>query len=56
MSKKVKLMIMIRYNVLQNSLISQKYKKYSPAKYALLLFLAISIRTVSIRMVSIMFD
>ena len=56
MVKKIKLMIMISYNVLQKSLISQNYKKYSPAKYALLLFLAVSIRTVSIRMVSIMFD
>ena len=33
------------------SLISQKYKKFSPTKYALLLYLA-----VSIRLVSIMFD
>ena len=36
---------------LPKSLIFQKYKKYSPAKYALLLYL-----TVSIRSVSIMFD
>ena len=36
---------------LPKSLISQKYKKYSPTKYALLLYLA-----VAIRLVSIMFD
>ena len=39
---------MISYNVLQKSLISQKYKKNSPGKYALLLYLAISIRWISI--------
>ena len=42
---------MISYNVLQKSLISQKYKKNSPGKYALLLYL-----TISIRCISIMFD
>ena len=36
------------YNVLQKRLISQKYKKYSPGKYAMLLYLAISIRWISI--------
>ena len=39
-------MITISYIALQKSLISLKYKKYSPAKYALL----------AIRSVSIMFD
>ena len=33
---------------LPKSLISQKYLKYSPAKYALLLYLVVSIRSVSI--------
>ena len=37
-------MIMIKYNVLQKCLISQKYKKCSPGKYALLLYVAVSIR------------
>ena len=32
----------------KKSLISQKYKKNSPAKYALLLYLGCSIRSVSI--------
>ena len=38
------IMIMISYNVLQKRLISQKYKKCSPGKYALLLYVAVSIR------------
>ena len=38
---------MINCNVLQKRLISQKYKKNSPGKYALLLYLAISIRWIS---------
>ena len=44
----IMIMIMISYNVLQKHLISQKYKKYSPGKYALFLYLAISIRWISI--------
>ena len=40
---------MISYNVLQKRLISQKYKKCSPGKYALLLYGAVSIRWISIR-------
>ena len=40
---------MISHNVLQKRLISQKYKKCSPGKYALLLFVAVSIRWISIR-------
>ena len=43
------IMIMISYNVLQKRLISQKYKKCSPGKYALLLYVAVSIRWISIR-------
>ena len=43
------IMIMISYNVLQKRLVSQKHKKYSPGKYALLLCLAVSIRWISIR-------
>ena len=43
------IMIMISYNVLQKRLISQKYKKYSPGKYAKLLYVAFSIRLISIR-------
>ena len=39
---------MISYNVLQKRLIFQKYKKKSPGKYALLLYLAISMRWISI--------
>ena len=35
-------------DVLQKSLTSLKYKKYSPAKYALLLYLVFSIRSVDI--------
>jgi len=38
--------MMISYNVLQKRLISQN--KYSPGKYALLLYLAISMRWISI--------
>ena len=41
------------YNVLQKRLISQKYKKCSPGKYALLLYVAVSIRWISIRFDSI---
>ena len=40
---------MISYNVLQKRLISQKYKKCSPGKYAMLLYVAVSIRWISIR-------
>ena len=43
------IMIMISYNVLQKRFISQKYKRCSPAKYALLLYVAVSIRWISIR-------
>ena len=43
------IMIMISYNVLQKRLISQKYKKCSLGKYALLLYVAVSIRWISIR-------
>ena len=43
------IMIMISYNVLQKRLISQKYKKCSPGKYALLLYVDASIRWISIR-------
>ena len=42
-------MIMISYNVLQKRLISQKYKKNSPGKYPMLLYVAVSIRWISIR-------
>ena len=42
-------MIMISYTVLQERLISQKYKKCSPGKYAMLLYVAVSIRWISIR-------
>jgi len=51
MLKKIEIMIMIMisYNVLQKRLISQKYKKYSPGKYAMLLYVAVSIRWISIR-------
>ena len=45
----IMIMVMISYNVLQKRLISQKYKKYSPGKYALLLYVAVSIRWISIR-------
>jgi len=43
------IMIMISYNVLQKRLISQKYKKCSPGKYAMLLYVAVSIHWISIR-------
>jgi len=43
------IMIMISYIVLQKRLITQKYKKCSPGKYALLLYVAVSIRWISIR-------
>ena len=43
------IMIMISYNVLQKRLISQKYKKCSPGKYALMLYVAVSIHWISIR-------
>ena len=51
MLKKIEIMmmIMISYNVLQKRLISQKYKKCSPGKYAMLLYVAVSIRWISIR-------
>ena len=47
--KKIVIMIIIRYNVLQKRLISPKYKKCSPGKYPLLLHVAVSIRWISIR-------
>ena len=43
------IMIMVSYNVLQKRLISQKYKKCSPGKYAMLLYVAVSIRWISIK-------
>ena len=44
------IMTIISYNVLQIRLTSQKYfKKSSPGKYALLLYVAVSIRWISIR-------
>ena len=43
------IMIMISYNVLQKRFISQKYKRCSPAKYALLLYEAVSIRWIFTR-------
>ena len=46
--EEIMIIIMISYNVWQKSLISQKYKKISPTKYALLLYLASSISSVSI--------
>ena len=46
---KIEIMIMMKYNFLQKRLISQKYKKCSPGKYALLLYVAVSIRWISIR-------
>ena len=51
MLNKIEIMItiMISSNVLQRRLISQKYKKCSPGKYALLLYVAVSIRWISIR-------
>ena len=49
MLKQIMIMIIISYNVLQKSLIFQKISKYSPAKYALLLYLAVSIQYVSLR-------
>ena len=45
----IMIMIMISYNVLQKRSISQKYKKCSPGKYAMLLYVAVSIRWISIR-------
>ena len=45
----IMIMILIIYNVLQKRLISQKYKKCSPGKYALLLYIAVSIRWISLR-------
>ena len=38
------IMIIISYNVLQKRLIFQKYKKCSPGKYDMLLYVAVSIR------------
>ena len=48
--KKIEIMIMIMiiFNVLLKRLISQKYKKCFPGKYALLLYVAVSIRWISI--------
>ena len=43
------IMIVISYNALQKRLISQKCKKCSPGKYAMLLYVAVSIRWISIR-------
>ena len=43
------IMTMIIYNVLQKRLISQKYKKCSPGKYAMLIYVAVSIHWISIR-------
>ena len=43
---------MISYNVLQKRLSSQKYKKCSPGKYALLLYVTVSIRWISIGLTS----
>ena len=42
MLKKIEIMIiiMISYNILQTRLIFQKYKKCSPGKYAMLLYVA----------------
>ena len=42
-------MIMLSYNVLQKRLLFQKYKKCSPGKYAMLPYVAVSIRWISIR-------
>ena len=36
-------------STLTDYLISQKYKKWSPGKYAMLLYVAVSIRWISIR-------
>ena len=49
------IMTMISYNVLQKRLISQKYKKCSPGKYAMLLYVAVSIRWISIRFDAVLF-
>ena len=43
------IMIIISYNVLQKRLISQKYKKCSPGKYTMLLYVAVSIHWIFIR-------
>ena len=43
MLKIIKIMIMISYNALQKPLILKSIKINSPGKYALLLYLAISI-------------
>ena len=43
------IMKVISYNFLRKRLISQKYKKCSPGKYTLLLYIAVSIRWISIR-------
>ena len=55
MLKKIEIMIMKikSYNVLQKSLVSQKYKKCPPGKYAMLLYLAISKRWISLRWISL---
>ena len=49
-------MIIISYNVLQKRLIFQKYKKCSPGKYDMLLYVAVSIRWISIRLDAILFS
>ena len=43
------IMIMKSYNVLQKRSVSKKYKKCSSGKYALLLYVAVSIRWISTR-------
>ena len=50
------IMTMINYNVLQKRLISQKSKKCSPGKYAMLLYVAVSIRWISIRFDAVLFE
>ena len=51
MFKKIEIMIIIiiHNNVLQKRLISQKYKKRSPGKYAMFLYVAVSIHWISKR-------
>ena len=58
MLKKIEMliMIMISYNVLQKRLISQKYKKCSPGKYAMLPYVAVSIRWISLRFDAVLFE
>ena len=45
-----------KLHVLQKRLISQKYKKCSPGKYALVLYVAVSIRWIYIRFDSLLLD